>query len=173
MAKLLVSPTLKFACLLYFEGLFEKISRPSCLFCCPCCGSARQHPNSQAASADSGRLQLESLLLHVTRFPLLKNFSKEGNNFLLWINLSHHLPTTFPQFFSQKVPTTASLQWQQMESETLFTILFSKLKPSKKLQACYKSSFQLAKFEFVSVGRGRKLKSCSFFGLTLVICKQK
>ena len=91
---------------------------------------------------------------------------------MLWINLSHHLPTTFPQFFSQKVPTTASLQWQQMESETLFTILFSKLKPSKKLQACYKSSFQLAKFEFVSVGRGRKLKSCSFFGLTLVICKK-
>ena len=91
---------------------------------------------------------------------------------MLWINLSHHLPTTFPQFFSQKVPTTASLQWQQMESETLFTILFSKLKPSKKLQACYKSSFQLAKFGFVSVGRGRKLKSCSFFGLTLVICKK-
>ena len=163
MAKLLVSPTLKFACLLYFEGLFEKISRPSCLFCCPCCGSARQHPNSQAASADSGRLRLESLLLHVTRFPLLKNFSKEGNNFLLWINLSHHLPTTFPQFFSQKVPTTASLQWQQMDSETLFTILFSRLKPSKKLQACYKSSFQLAKFQFVSVRRGRKLKSCSSY----------
>ena len=154
MAKLLVSPTLKFACLLYFEGLFEKISRPSSLCCCNSACSTASKFLGRFSRQQTSTWKLTSSCNTIP--SLLKNFSKEGNNFLLWINLSHHLlptpTTTFPRFFSQKVPKgNASLQQQQMDSKTLFTILLSRLKPSKKLQACYKSYFQLANFWFVSV----------------------
>ena len=77
-----------------------------------------------------------------------------------------------PTYHFSSILFTKGTHYCKSSVATLFTILSNKLKPSKKLQACYKSSFQLAKFEFVSVGRGRKLKSCSFFGLTLVICKK-
>ena len=77
-----------------------------------------------------------------------------------------------PTYHFSSILFTKGTHYCKSSVAILFTILFNKLKPSKKLQACYKSSFQLAKFEFVSVKRGRKLKSCSFFGLTLVICKK-